>query len=112
MNCTTRLIGWHARPFPAHLRENRDLCAGSTGTKCLQIKIVFPSALLACFMLALHQAGFQTCDNISPVFRHPGAYYLCCKFTRRLFALYSSCFPCQVKLLLHRISRSVVECTE
>ena len=37
-----------AQPFPAHLRENRDLCTGSAGTKCFQIKIIFPYALLAC----------------------------------------------------------------
>lgn len=53
-----------APPFPAHLRENRDLGTGSTGTKCFQIKIVFPSALLACFVPALHHAGFQTCSNL------------------------------------------------
>lgn len=58
----TQLIGSYlllALPFPAHLRENRDLCTGSTGTKCFQIKIIFPYALLACFLLSLRLAGLQ-----------------------------------------------------
>lgn len=91
-----------ARPFPAHLRENRDLCAGSTGTKCLQIKIVFPSALLACFMLALHQAALQTSENISPAFT--GTLVFITKFTHfpllilfSVVVLYSVGFPYVVK---------------
>lgn len=64
--CSLAGVWLLTQPFPAHLRENRDHGAGSTGTKCFQIKIVFPSALPACFVAALHQAGFQTCGNLSP----------------------------------------------
>lgn len=63
--CSLAGVWLLAQPFPAHLRENVDLGAGSTGTKYFQIKIVFPSALLAGFVLAPHQAGFQTCGNLS-----------------------------------------------
>ena len=62
MHRVTQLIGCYwlqALPFPAHLRENRDLCTGSTGTKCFQIKIIFPCALLACFILSRNLADFQ-----------------------------------------------------
>ena len=62
MDRVTQLIGCYllqALPFPAHLRENTDLCTGSTGTKCFQIKIIFPYALLACFILSLNLAGVQ-----------------------------------------------------
>lgn len=62
MDWVTQLIGCEllqALPFPAHLRENTDLCTGSTGTKCFQIKIIFPYALLACFILSLNLADFQ-----------------------------------------------------
>lgn len=77
--CSLAGVWLLAQPFPADLRENKDHGAGSTGTKCFQIKIVFPSALLACFVVALHQAGFQTCCNLSPFLSDTPMFstYLC-----------------------------------
>lgn len=46
-------------PFLAHMRENSNLCTGSTGTACFQIKIMSPFALPAFAILARSLADFQ-----------------------------------------------------
>lgn len=116
-----------ALPLPAHLRENTDLCSGSSGTKCFQIKIIFPRALLACFIqLWIWQGPSPSQRFLFPSFpslQQPGSFRsgylvflphflfhfsLCCIFLQPIITVQNRSLPAVLTAVWTKPSMSLI----